>query len=151
MAATLASAVAVAVAADGLRLLPGGLLALGADAARQSSPLWTICSPSGCIFGNPAGQAYRGGIIASGWLTHDGHRLTASQAAHLTAQIPQKIINASPTTLARWLSARHYAYWISFQPGSRYWLFQCAQAALLVTLAAALAALAIWLLHRRPV
>ncbi|MBO0831702.1 MAG: hypothetical protein J2P29_07000, partial [Actinobacteria bacterium] len=35
--------------------------------------------------------------------------------------------------------------------GQHYWLFQGAHAALLITLAVALAALAIWLLRRRPV
>ncbi|MBO0837896.1 MAG: ABC transporter permease subunit, partial [Actinobacteria bacterium] len=152
MAATLASAVALAIAADRLRLLPNALLAFGAHTARQSGALWTVCSSSGCIFGDPAGQAYRAGIIAKGWFTHAGQRLTASQAADLAARIPHNGMNApSAAYLGRWLAARHYTYWISFQPDSHYWLFQGAQAALLVTLAVALGALAIWLLVRRPV
>jgi hypothetical protein len=151
MAATLAGAAVVAYVIEHWSLLPDALLPIGARATRLSGPLWTYCSGRACSFGDPAGQSRGSGVIVHGWFTHAGHALTSVQATALAAQIPQKLIPAAkPAALVRWLAARHYSYWISFQPGTRYWLFQSAQAALLVALAVALAALAIWLLRRRP-
>ncbi len=147
MTATFVALVAMAIAA--YSLLPRVLLPVGARAIRQSQPILTTCSSGGCLFPDPSGQQYYTGIIASGWFTHAGHRLTAGQAADLI-RVPLKIANATnPRTLPHWLAARHYTYWISYQPGSRYWLFQGALAVILITLAAGLAALAIWILRRR--
>jgi hypothetical protein len=36
-----------------------------------------------------------------------------------------------------------------YQPGDRFWTFQLIEAGLLVALAAALLAIAVWLVHRR--
>ncbi len=147
MTATFAALVATAIAA--YNLLPRVLLPVGARAIRQSQPTLTMCSSGGCLFPDPSGQQYYAGIIASGWFTQAGHRLTAGQAADLT-RVPLRIANATnPHTLPRWLAARHYAYWISYQPGNRYWLFQGALAVILITLAVGFAALAIWILRRR--
>lgn len=147
MTATFAALVAIAVAA--YSLLPRVLLPVGARAVRQSQPILIQCSSGGCLFPDPSGHQHYAGIIASGWFTHAGHRLTAGQAADLT-RVPLKIANATnQSTLPRWLEARHYTYWISYQPGNRYWLFQGALAVLLITLAVGFAALAIWILRRR--
>jgi hypothetical protein len=156
MAATLAGAAAVAYVIEHWRLLPDALLPIGTSATRLSGPMWTYCSGTVCSFADPAGQSYGSGVIVHGWFTQAGHALTSVQTNALDARIPHKLLPAAdpaakPAALERWLAGQHYTYWISFQPGSRYWLFQGVQAALLVALAVTLATLAIWLLRRRPI
>lgn len=153
MAATLGSFAVVAYLMDRLRVPPAALLGIGARAIRLDRPLQVTCSSS-CQVISPAGQqqADGHGIVLAGWFTHAGHRLTGPQAAQLMARVPEKVVNsASPYAFSQWLSARHYAYWLSYQPDSRFWAIQAMQGALLVILAAALAGLAVWLLRRRPV
>jgi hypothetical protein len=48
-----------------------------------------------------------------------------------------------------WLASRHVAYWIGYQPASRYWLFQAAAAVILITVAAAAGFAAVRLASRR--
>jgi hypothetical protein len=154
--ATLAGTTIVAYVIEHWRLLPDALLPIGTSATRLVGPMWTYCSGPVCSFGDPAGQSYGSGVIVRGWFARGGgHALTSLQTNALASRIPQKLLPAAnpaarPESLERWLAARHYSYWISFQPGTRYWLFQGVQAALLVALAIALAGLAIWLLRRRP-
>jgi hypothetical protein len=50
-----------------------------------------------------------------------------------------------PWRLAQW----HDTFWVSYQPGSRYWLFQSVQGGAELLLALLLGALAIWLVQRR--
>lgn len=156
MAATLAGAAVAAAVIDHRSLLPTALLPIGASAKRLAAPMWTECSGRGCSFPDPAGQTSGSGIIVHGWFVHGGHALTPAQSTFLAARVPRQLIQAAnqaakPATLARWLTARHYSYWISFQPGRRYWMIQGEQAAILLVLAAMLAGTAIWLLRRRPV
>lgn len=154
MAATLAGAAVVAYAIEHWSLLPDVLLRIGPRLTRLAAPMWTYCSGRACSFGDPADQAYGTGATMHGWFTYGSHVLTTAQTNALATRIPSKMIAAEnpaakPAGLARWLAARHYTYWISYQPGSRYWIFQGTQAALLIALAVALAALALWLLRRR--
>jgi hypothetical protein len=53
--------------------------------------------------------------------------------------------------VGHWLATHHYVQWASVQPDSRFWAFQGIETALLCALAAALAALAFWLVRRRAV
>jgi hypothetical protein len=48
-----------------------------------------------------------------------------------------------------WLSAHHYAQWLSYQPAGRFWFFQAISAAILVALAIVFALSTVWLIRRR--
>jgi hypothetical protein len=48
-----------------------------------------------------------------------------------------------------WLSVHHYIYWVSYQPASRFWIFQVIAAAILVVLAALLVFATVRLVRRR--
>jgi hypothetical protein len=48
-----------------------------------------------------------------------------------------------------WLSAHRVSYWIGYQPGSRYWLFQGIIAAILLAVAAMAGFIAVRLVGRR--
>jgi hypothetical protein len=50
---------------------------------------------------------------------------------------------------SRWLSAHHYIYWVSYQPASRFWVFQIIAAAILIVLAVLLAFATVRLVRRR--
>ncbi len=47
------------------------------------------------------------------------------------------------------LTRLHDTFWVSYQPVSRYWLFQSVQGGAELVLALLLGALAIWLVRRR--
>ncbi len=78
-----------------------------------------------------------GAWLDQGWYAGpDGHRVSATLAAKL-------ILNPG-------LQARlHDTFHVTWQPGSRYWLFQSAQGGTEVLLALLLGALAVWLVRRR--
>jgi hypothetical protein len=50
---------------------------------------------------------------------------------------------------SHWLSDHHYIYWVSYQPASRFWIFQVIAAAILVVLAALLVFATVRLVRRR--
>jgi hypothetical protein len=78
-----------------------------------------------------------GSWLSQGWyLCPAGHRLSHAAAARLS-------FNSG-------LMARlHDTFWVTYQPGSRYWLFQSVQGGAELLLALILGALAIWLVQRR--
>jgi hypothetical protein len=142
MAAT--AAVVTAVFALGYSL-HDRLLSLGTRTMRYS--------PGGV---QPAGRAAPDGLFAlhqvtgrgsagapgiwlnQGWYTGpDGHRMTGGQVAQL--------MHLS----LRQLTARHVSFWISYQPGGRYLLFQSAQGGAELLVAILLGVLAVWLVRRR--
>jgi hypothetical protein len=75
--------------------------------------------------------------LSQGWYTGpDGHRLSQAAATRLS-------FNSG-------LMARlHDTFWVTYQPGSRYWLFQSVQGGAELLLALILGALAVWLVQRR--
>ena len=75
--------------------------------------------------------------LSQGWYTGpDGHRLSRAAAVRLS-------FNSG-------LMARlHDTFWVTYQPGSRYWLFQSVQGGAELLLALILGALAVWLVRRR--
>jgi hypothetical protein len=58
----------------------------------------------------------------------DGQRLTVNEVFQQTASLPAGGMDA-------WLSAHQYASWATYQPASRFWIFQSVEAALLLGLA----------------
>ncbi len=91
----------------------------------------------------------RGSWQVAGWFTGPGgQRLSGATAQAMLNRIPVPVAT-SPARLRAWLASRDIAYWIGYQPASRYWLFQGAAAVILVTLAAVAGLLAVMLAGRR--
>jgi hypothetical protein len=90
------------------------------------------------------GLRYEDYVVDSWFTGPGGHRAATGSVLH---RIPWNLpgINAD-----RWLAQNHYAYWISYQPAARVWVFQLAWAAILLTAAAACVLSAVWLLRKRP-
>ena len=85
----------------------------------------------------------------TGWFTGPGGRRLSGQAAQsMLNRIPVPVAT-TPARLRTWLASRDIAYWIGYQPASRYWLFQAAAAVILVTLAAAAGFAGVGLASRR--
>lgn len=97
---------------------------------------------------SPAGQGPGGSWVISGWYTHDGYRLPAREAWTITASIPWSL-RQQPRQLSHWLAQHHLVHWVSYQPASRFWIFQGVGAACLLTLAVLAAAATICLVRRR--
>jgi hypothetical protein len=92
---------------------------------------------------------------AGNWLVSDwpvgpaGQRLSAPAAGALVRQIPAQVRAHPAKLLAGWLAARRITIAVSYQPASRYWLFQVIVAAILLALAGAAGLIAVRLAGRR--
>lgn len=79
-----------------------------------------------------------GSWLVRSWMTNaDGHPLSASAAQSVllrAAVATQSLANDKNATLP-WLARHHYTYWVSYQPASRYWLFQSLEGGGLLLLA----------------
>ena len=91
----------------------------------------------------PSTPGPAGAWLDRGWYTGaDGHRLSDSAVNHLL----DKYTGTGPA----WLTRLHDTFWIAYQPGSRYWLFQLILAGGTLLAALLLAAATIALIrHRR--
>jgi hypothetical protein len=90
-----------------------------------------------------------GSWLVRAWFTGPGgKRLDASAASNVIGRM-----YGGPATgkvgPSRWLSVHHYIYWVSYQPASRFWVFQVIAAAILVVLAALLAFATVRIVARR--
>lgn len=90
------------------------------------------------------GLSYEDYVVDSWFTGPGGHRVATSSVLH---RIPW---NLPGINVDRWLAQNHYAYWISYQPAGRVWVFQLAWATILLTVAAACVLAAVWLLRKRP-
>ena len=84
-----------------------------------------------------------GGWLDQGWYTGpDGHRLSNGAVTAL--------LNKHAGTGSAWLTRLHDSFWVSYQPASRYWLYQLilAGGTLLAALLLAIATIAL-IRHRR--
>jgi hypothetical protein len=79
----------------------------------------------------------------SWWYTSPGGRVFSAQALLNQASYPPA------ARYAAWLAARHYTFWIAYQPAGRYWLFAAAVAAVPAVLAAGFAVATIAVLRHR--
>ena len=84
-----------------------------------------------------------GAWLDEGWYTSaGGHRLSDGAVN----QLPNKHAGTGPA----WLTRLHDTFWVTYQPGSRYWLFQLLLAGGTLLAAVLLAAATIALIrHRR--
>ena len=87
-----------------------------------------------------------------GWITGPGGReLSAAMAVRVHSRMYEAMTRAGKkaTDPAAWVSAHHYAQWVSYQPAGRFWYFQAIAAAALVVLAIVFALTTVWLVRRR--
>jgi hypothetical protein len=148
MAATAATAGGFLVAA--FWTLDRHLLSLGALPARATGAAGAFVGPLNTNAGRGFGPA--GSWLVRDWITGPGGR-------HLSAATAGAVQNRMYTAMTRagkkaadpaaWLSAHHYAQWLSYQPAGRFWYFQAVTAAVLVALAIVFALTAVWLIRRR--
>jgi hypothetical protein len=61
----------------------------------------------------------------------------------------QSAVARGVTDPTRWLSLHHEAFWVSYQPASRFWIFQGAEGGVLIVLAALLGLATVWCVCRR--
>lgn len=87
-----------------------------------------------------------GAWVARGWFTGPGPRpMTVATYTHTMNALPQ----TSAAAQLAWLTRHHEAFWVAYQPASRFWLFQGGFGLVLVLLALVMAATAVYLVHRR--
>jgi ABC-type transport system involved in multi-copper enzyme maturation permease subunit len=137
----------------------GGLLSLaplvtrgspagqGSGAVAAQHGFWDAGPRLTTPLASPAGQGPAGSWVVSGWYTNDGYRLPADDARTVTSSI--RSLRVQPRQLSQWLAQRHLVHWVSYQPASRFWIFQGAAAVCLLTLTALAVAATIWLVSRR--
>src|SRR5215469_18313731 len=126
------------------------LLSLGALPARASGAGGAFVGPLNTDAGRGFGLA--GSWLVRGWITGPGGReLSAAMAGAVQNSIYTAMTRAGKKAAdpAAWLSAHHYALWLSYQPAGRFWYFQAIAAAVLVALAIVFALTAVWLIRRR--
>ncbi len=98
----------------------------------------------GSLFNGPVGS-----WLVRAWFTGpDGKRLSVAAAYNVIGRM-----YGGPATgkvgPSRWLSVHHYIYWVSYQPASRFWIFQTFAAAILIGIAVLLAFATVRLVRRR--
>jgi hypothetical protein len=133
-------------------LLRGALLSIDPVAVRTTpgvlSVCGTTCTQSVPPPGTTVGIWVHAGYTVGGWFTRPGgHLVSAAQANSIVAHMPQKI--ATSDRVAGWLAAHHLVYWLAYQPGSRYWVFQFAEFGALLAAAGLLAGLTVTMVRRR--
>ena len=84
-----------------------------------------------------------GSWLDQGWYTGpDGHRLSGQTVT----QLLYRYTGTNPA----WLTRLHDTFWVSYQPGGRYWIFQSILGGGTLLLALLLAAATVWVVrHRR--
>jgi hypothetical protein len=88
--------------------------------------------------------AGRDWILDSGLIDRAGHRLTLAQESAVL-----RAARDADVGVGAYLQQQGIRSLEVYQPGDRFWTFQLIEAGLLVALAAALLATAVWLVHRR--
>jgi hypothetical protein len=94
----------------------------------------------------PGSGRLTGGWLVRGWFTGPGAReMSSRMIVHVSNAMPA----ISAAGQLRWLARHHDAFWVTYQPASRFWLFQGVTDVILLLLALLLAAGTIRLLRRR--
>jgi hypothetical protein len=84
--------------------------------------------------------------VATGLIQPSGHWLSGAASNNLMVQ---KNMASPPDEADRFLASHHYRYWTTYQPVSRFWIFQSVAGAFLLLLSLILGAVTIWLVRRR--
>jgi hypothetical protein len=150
MAAT-GAAVGV-LAGPAASVLRDALFSIDPVAVRTTPGVLSVCGTSCSQLVPPPWQTFgvwaHAGHTVGGWFTRPGgHLLSAAQANSIVAHMPQKV--AMSDRVAGWLAAHHLVYWLAYQPGSRYWLFEFAELGALLAAAGLLAGLTVMMARHR--
>ncbi len=132
---------------------PGGLynqmLQLGPVAMRDNAApfghiMWNGNWPRSVTANLNRAPGPPGSVWVAGWLAGPNGRLTPAQVDALDNHLPSSV-GSNLVRSRAWVARRHITAWFSYQPASRYWLFQGAFAAILLafTVAAGFAAVRI--------
>jgi hypothetical protein len=121
------------------------------------APGVTRGSPSGTGLGALNTFAVPGGIpgppgswLVNGWYTGpDGQRLSSAAVNSLVNKLYVSKSAAALNNPAQWLAWHHDAYWISYQAVSRFWVFQGAEAGILLAITVTFVIGTIRLISRR--
>ena len=81
-----------------------------------------------------------GSWLVRGWITGpNGHVLSTTAANNMLGRAYDATEkDFANSAVPRWLSIHHFTYWVSYQPASRYWVFQAVAGVILIGLAALL-------------
>ncbi|MGN6792213.1 MAG: hypothetical protein ACTHJW_07455 [Streptosporangiaceae bacterium] len=158
MAVTLAAAAVVAVAGSGYATWgPEGLystiLQVNPVAARDAGApfghlMWNTTWPAPVTARLSQVPGPPGSFWVAYWLEGPKGRLTPARAGALLNQVPPDV-QARYAASKEWMARRHVTAWFSYQPASRYWLFQSVLAAILLAFTAAAGFTAVRLAGRR--
>ena len=127
------------------------LLSLGALPDRTDAP---IGPGVGALNRFAYGSGLRpGSWLVRGWFTGPGGRVLGPAEANalqdrMYAPL-SKIKAVDPENgISRWLSLHRDAFWLSYQPGSRFWIFQSVEGTVLIGLAVLLTVATLWRIRR---
>jgi hypothetical protein len=128
-----------------------GLLGVGAIATSKITPNGPGIGIGALNAGNYVSGPPPGSWQVRGWIIGpNGHVLSTTAANNMLGRaydaIGKTFANNATT---RWLSLHHYTYWVSYQPASRFWVFQGVAGVILIGLAALLVFATIRALARR--
>jgi len=128
-----------------------GLLGVGAIATSKITPNGPGIGIGALNAGNYVSGPPPGSWQVRGWIIGpNGHVLSTTAANNVLGRAYDAIEkNFANNATTRWLSLHHYAYWLSYQPVSRFWVFQGVAGAILIGLAALLVFATIRALARR--
>ncbi len=125
------------------------LLAIAPLASRRISPLsglgiGVLNEPANRGTGQPLGA-----WLVRDWFTGpDGHVLSANTADNLR-NLLYGGQNGRSVNVTTWLATHHDAFWVSYQPASRFWIFQGVAGVILIVLAVAFAVVTLRLITER--
>jgi ABC-type transport system involved in multi-copper enzyme maturation permease subunit len=113
-----------------------GLLGIGALATSK-------VTPNGIGIGALNDRDYLSGLppgswLVRGWLTApNGHVLSTAAANNVLGRAYAATAkNFANNAAWQWLSVHHFTYWVSYEPASRFWVFQGIAGVILIGLAA---------------
>lgn len=98
--------------------------------------------PIGVINANATrGLGPAGSYLARGWFTGPSGQPLASRAANMVRDHAVGLYEKSngyndPQAASRWLTIRHYTYWLAYQPADHFWILQAAVGLVVLALTA---------------
>jgi hypothetical protein len=133
------------------------LMAQDDEAARFAGPIPSMIHPSQLqdaalgVTTSPNHPGPAGALQLRGWyLGPNGRSPTGASLDRLLTALDGVGTYPHPVRdPVSWLARHHYSFWISYQPASRYWLFQAVAGAVLVVAALLLGAAVLWLVRSR--
>ena len=127
----------------------GNLLLGYAPLTTRTAPFWVTSAagpygPIGAYAPPGSGQIAGGWLVSGRFAGSNGGPLSRTAVYYMNAHLP-----GNAAGQLRWLSQHHEAFVVTYQPASRFWIFQGAEGMVLLGLATLLALGTILLISRR--